>query len=191
MRVTHGDLGGTARGPVDPGGAGAVRRGGRLHEPALERYAEWMAGQPIGGVAVWAHTGRGLRLSERRWRRGADGLATAPCRRRSFLVAAAGARADRRDPREVFESVRAMARQGGRPRGRRAPGPPAGRLPRARRPRRARSWIPLRGRRGRPAARRYSTSTRRPAASPTRRNCSPRFWPATRSWASRSPRSTA
>lgn len=25
-------------------------------------YVTWMAGQPVGGVAVWAHTGRGLRL---------------------------------------------------------------------------------------------------------------------------------
>ena len=31
---------------------------------AQERYARWMARQPVGGVAVWAHTGRGLRLSE-------------------------------------------------------------------------------------------------------------------------------
>jgi 4-hydroxy-tetrahydrodipicolinate synthase len=28
-----------------------------------ERYAKWMSEQPIAGVAVWAHTGRGLLLS--------------------------------------------------------------------------------------------------------------------------------
>ena len=39
-------------------------RDGRLHELGLERYAAWMAGQAIGGVAVWAHTGRGLLLGE-------------------------------------------------------------------------------------------------------------------------------
>jgi 4-hydroxy-tetrahydrodipicolinate synthase len=37
---------------------------GEVHLPGLERYAAWMAGQPIGGVAVWAHTGRGLRTSD-------------------------------------------------------------------------------------------------------------------------------
>lgn len=29
---------------------------------AQERYAAWMAGQPVAGVAAWAHTGRGLHL---------------------------------------------------------------------------------------------------------------------------------
>ncbi|MFE7130161.1 dihydrodipicolinate synthase family protein [Streptomyces sp. NPDC057638] len=32
--------------------------------PALESYAEHIAAQRIGGVAVWAHTGRGLHLTE-------------------------------------------------------------------------------------------------------------------------------
>jgi 4-hydroxy-tetrahydrodipicolinate synthase len=38
------------------------RSNGRLHAEAQRGYAEWMARQPIGGVAVWAHTGRGLHL---------------------------------------------------------------------------------------------------------------------------------
>ena len=38
-------------------------RGDRLAEDALAAYASWMAGQQVAGVAVWAHTGRGLRLS--------------------------------------------------------------------------------------------------------------------------------
>ena len=38
-------------------------RDGRLHETGLARYAEWMATRSIGGVAVWAHTGRGLHLA--------------------------------------------------------------------------------------------------------------------------------
>ncbi len=33
-----------------------------LAEDAQRAYAEWMAGQPVAGVAVWAHTGRGTRL---------------------------------------------------------------------------------------------------------------------------------
>ena len=38
-------------------------RGTTLAEDALEAYAHWMAGQPVPGVAVWAHTGRGLQLT--------------------------------------------------------------------------------------------------------------------------------
>ena len=33
---------------------------GQLHGAAQEAYASWMVRQPIGGVAAWAHTGRGL-----------------------------------------------------------------------------------------------------------------------------------
>lgn len=50
---------------------------GRVDEAAQERYAAYMAAQPIAGVAVWAHTGRGLRLGAeqrnailRSWRSG-------------------------------------------------------------------------------------------------------------------------
>lgn len=36
---------------------------GRDYHPAAQRqYAEWMAAQPVAGVAVWAHTGRGPHL---------------------------------------------------------------------------------------------------------------------------------
>lgn len=38
-------------------------RGGELDEAAQRRYAAWMAGHPVAGVAVWAHTGRGPHLS--------------------------------------------------------------------------------------------------------------------------------
>ncbi|MBI4587148.1 MAG: dihydrodipicolinate synthase family protein [Planctomycetes bacterium] len=64
---------------------------GRLHREAEERYVRYMAGQPIDGVAVWAHTGRGLYLEEGladevldSWRRGIG-----PGR---LLIAGAGAR---------------------------------------------------------------------------------------------------
>jgi 4-hydroxy-tetrahydrodipicolinate synthase len=36
--------------------------GGRLAVTAQERYAKFMAKEPVAGVAVWAHTGRGLHL---------------------------------------------------------------------------------------------------------------------------------
>ena len=38
-------------------------RGGDIDDAAQRGYARWMAGQPVAGVAVWAHTGRGPHLS--------------------------------------------------------------------------------------------------------------------------------
>jgi 4-hydroxy-tetrahydrodipicolinate synthase len=38
-------------------------RGSELDSAAQRDYARWMATQPIAGVAVWAHTGRGPHLS--------------------------------------------------------------------------------------------------------------------------------
>lgn len=38
-------------------------RGAELDAAAQRGYAAWLAGQPVAGVAVWAHTGRGLHLS--------------------------------------------------------------------------------------------------------------------------------
>jgi 4-hydroxy-tetrahydrodipicolinate synthase len=38
-------------------------RGGEVAAAAQRDYARWMAAQPIAGVAVWAHTGRGPHLS--------------------------------------------------------------------------------------------------------------------------------
>ena len=83
---------------------------GEIHLPSLERYAEWMAGQPIGGVAVWAHTGRGLHLSDpagdrvlAAWRRALPEGCT--------LIAAAGARPNQREIPDVIASAKAMARR--------------------------------------------------------------------------------
>jgi 4-hydroxy-tetrahydrodipicolinate synthase len=38
-------------------------RGAEMDQPAQREYARWMAAQPVAGVAVWAHTGRGPHLS--------------------------------------------------------------------------------------------------------------------------------
>jgi 4-hydroxy-tetrahydrodipicolinate synthase len=38
-------------------------RGRDLDQAAQRQYAHWMAAQPVAGVAVWAHTGRGPYLS--------------------------------------------------------------------------------------------------------------------------------
>jgi 4-hydroxy-tetrahydrodipicolinate synthase len=83
---------------------------GLVRAKALERYAAWMASQPVGGVAVWAHTGRGLHLAVAdadrvlaTWRRalGAEGI----------LIAAAGGRPECQTPADVFDSAMAMARR--------------------------------------------------------------------------------
>ena len=42
---------------------------GRLHEHAHASYVRYMATQPIAGVAVWSHTGRGLMLDDETARR--------------------------------------------------------------------------------------------------------------------------
>lgn len=62
---------------------------GRLHAPAHDSYLRHMSGQPVAGVAVWAHTGRGLVLDRptadavlRDWRAALPG---------KVLVAGAGA----------------------------------------------------------------------------------------------------
>src|SRR5215467_5177603 len=62
----------------------------RFHERAHESYVSFMSSQPIAGVAVWAHTGRGLLLDDetarrvmRQWR---QALAGKP------LIAGVGAR---------------------------------------------------------------------------------------------------
>lgn len=36
---------------------------GGIEEAAQQTYIAWMAGQPVAGVALWVHTGRGLRLT--------------------------------------------------------------------------------------------------------------------------------
>ena len=38
-------------------------QGTTINEAAQHGYAGWMAGQPVAGVAIWAHTGRGPQLS--------------------------------------------------------------------------------------------------------------------------------
>ena len=65
-------------------------REGRFHERAHESYVAFMSSQPIAGVAVWAHTGRGLLLDDetarivmQQWR---QGLPNKP------LIAGVGAR---------------------------------------------------------------------------------------------------
>ncbi len=81
---------------------------GDLHHAGLEAYVSWMVNQPIGGVAIWAHTGRGLKLPPpladrvlKTWR---TFLPSG-----SLLVAAAGAPPPHRSAEALFERAYAMA----------------------------------------------------------------------------------
>lgn len=95
--------------------------GGALDGPAQAAYVSWMAGQPVAGVAVWAHTGRGLWLTADQreqvlatWRAGAPALAVVcgvGVPRTASLPASPRARTDR----VLAHTVRAAeaAREGG------------------------------------------------------------------------------
>jgi 4-hydroxy-tetrahydrodipicolinate synthase len=83
---------------------------GAIHASGLERYAAWMSDQDVRGVAVWAHTGRGLHLGDAdrervlsTWRR------ALPARR--VLIAAAGAQREEHCVPGVIDSACAMARR--------------------------------------------------------------------------------
>jgi 4-hydroxy-tetrahydrodipicolinate synthase len=82
---------------------------GRVDERSSRRYVEWMASQPVGGVAVWAHTGRGTLLTDsqrsdvlRLWRAGLP----SEC----GLVAAAGASTTASEPAIILREAQQMAR---------------------------------------------------------------------------------
>ncbi len=75
----------------------------RFHERAHEAYVSFMSSQPIAGVAVWAHTGRGLLLDDetaqrvmRQWRQAGSNRP---------LVAGVGAR----NPHDGTNATLAMA----------------------------------------------------------------------------------
>jgi 4-hydroxy-tetrahydrodipicolinate synthase len=85
-------------------------RDGALHEAALKRYANWMADHAIGGVAIWAHTGRGLWLTDAdlgrvitTWR------SELPAE--SIVIAAAGPPPTVGQPDQVIARARSMARR--------------------------------------------------------------------------------
>jgi len=86
-------------------------KSGELHRAAHDAYVQYMTRQPIAGVAVWAHTGRGLLLDAetraevlRSWR---SGLPRYQC-----VIAGAGANAAReRDPERYCLAALGMAEE--------------------------------------------------------------------------------
>lgn len=78
----------------------------RFHERAHEAYVSFMSSQPIAGVAVWAHTGRGLLLDDdtaqlvmRQWRQAVA----------KPLIAGVGARSKDANPQAATTATLAMA----------------------------------------------------------------------------------
>ncbi|MDF2630188.1 MAG: dihydrodipicolinate synthase family protein [Symbiobacteriaceae bacterium] len=84
---------------------------GRTHLEAQERYVRHMATQPVAGVAVWAHTGRGLLLAPeqrnqlmRSWR---AGMVTG-----RHIIAGVGARpAPGQTRRQIFDAAVRMGEE--------------------------------------------------------------------------------
>ena len=82
---------------------------GQIDATAQSRYVAYMADQPIAGVAVWAHTGRGLLLSHeqriqvlRAWR---DGLGSA----KTLIAGVGGTPRHAGDARTFVDSALRMA----------------------------------------------------------------------------------
>ena len=82
---------------------------GEIDAAAQERYVAHMASQPVAGVAVWAHTGRGLLLSReqrshvlRAWR---DGLGPG----KTLIAGVGGSPQHAGDPRAFVDSALRMA----------------------------------------------------------------------------------
>ena len=107
VKTTADQLKATLTGGLIPAAPVMFDREGRFHARAHKTYVEHMRGQPIAGVAVWAHTGRGLHLdadTARRviedWR---EALISKP------LIAGVGT--DKRDssPAEATRATLAMA----------------------------------------------------------------------------------
>jgi 4-hydroxy-tetrahydrodipicolinate synthase len=84
----------------------------RFHERAHEAYVTFMSSQPIAGIAIWAHTGRGLLLDDdtaarviQQWR---QGISNKP------LIAGVGARSDQSDPNDATNATLSMATKAAR-----------------------------------------------------------------------------
>ena len=105
-RYSLDELSGTLAGGLIPAVPVMFDSEHRFHERAHEAYVSRMSLQPIRGVAVWAHTGRGLLLDDdtarrvmRQWRQVAD----------KPLIAGVGARNKQTNPGEATNATLAMA----------------------------------------------------------------------------------
>ena len=105
-RYSLAELKATLAGGLIPAAPVMFDRENRFHERAHEAYVSFMSAQPIAGVAVWAHTGRGLLLDDdtaerviRQWRQAVD----------KPLIAGVGARNQLPNPEAATNASVAMA----------------------------------------------------------------------------------
>jgi 4-hydroxy-tetrahydrodipicolinate synthase len=106
-RTTSDQLKEALKGGLIPAAPVMFDREHRFHERAHKTYVDYMRAQPIAGVAVWAHTGRGLHLRPdvaRRviedWR---EALPNKP------LIAGVGADSKHSDPVKATDATLSMA----------------------------------------------------------------------------------
>jgi 4-hydroxy-tetrahydrodipicolinate synthase len=78
----------------------------RFHDRAHEAYVSFMSSQPIAGVAVWAHTGRGLLLDDETARRVMQQWRQAISKP---LIAGVGSGNRQADPQDATRATLAMA----------------------------------------------------------------------------------
>src|SRR5438552_40348 len=57
------DVASSLRGKVIPAVPIPFDTRGKIDQASQAAYVAWMSRQAIGGVAIWAHTGRGLRIT--------------------------------------------------------------------------------------------------------------------------------
>lgn len=110
-RITPDQIKETLTGGLIPAAPVMFDREHRFHERAHETYVNYMRTQPIAGVAVWAHTGRGLHLSAKvarlvieNWR---EALPKKP------LIAGVGAESKHHDPLKATLSMASSAAEHG------------------------------------------------------------------------------
>src|SRR6185436_14840227 len=69
MKYTPEELKAKLTGGLIPATPVPFDREHRFHERAHQAYVSFMSSQPVAGIAVWAHTGRGLLLDDETSRR--------------------------------------------------------------------------------------------------------------------------
>ncbi len=107
VRTTADQLKAALTGGLIPAAPVMFDRDGRFHERAHETYVAYMRTQPIAGVAVWAHTGRGLHLDEDIARRVIEEWRAALPNRP--LIAGVGALNHQSNPKQATAATVAMA----------------------------------------------------------------------------------
>jgi 4-hydroxy-tetrahydrodipicolinate synthase len=83
---------------------------GHLASAAQERYARYMAKEPVAGVAIWAHTGRGLHLKPEQRRQVLDTWRSV-LGPEELVIAGVGASHGVAEPAALMKSALAMAQE--------------------------------------------------------------------------------